>query len=58
MSPEHTGEFAKRVARVLRDTGMRAWLAASARNHARSWSSRRFAERKAEFYRKTIDASR
>jgi len=58
VSPEHTGEFAKRVAKLLRDSGMRAWLAATARDHARSWSSRRFAERKAEFYRRTIHASR
>ena len=57
VSPDHTGEFATRVAKLLRDSGMRAWLASSARNHARKWSSRRFAERKVEFYRKTIDAS-
>jgi glycosyltransferase involved in cell wall biosynthesis len=58
IAPEHAGEFAMRVACLLRDSGMRAWLAAAARNHARRWSSRRFAERKAAFYRSTIDASR
>jgi glycosyltransferase involved in cell wall biosynthesis len=57
VSPEHTGEFAQRVAKLLRDSGMRAWLAAAARHHARHWSSRRFAERKVEFYRRTISAS-
>lgn len=58
VAPDQPGEFAVRVAKLLRDSGMRAWLAAAARHHARNWSSRRFAERKVEFYRSTIHASR
>jgi glycosyltransferase involved in cell wall biosynthesis len=57
VAPDRPGEFAQRVAQLLRDAGMRAWLACGARNHARRWSSRGFAERKAEFYRRTIHAS-
>ncbi len=55
LSRPQTGEFAFQMQRVLQDRVLRTRLRDEARNHARTWSARKFAMRKAAFYRKTIE---